>query len=309
MLSRSRVSGQASYSGFLLSVLVLLPLGTVACSGGSDDSGGGQAAAGASINVGAGQPSSGGNAGTSNTTGGAAGKNAGNGGSGSSTAGGTTACTNGLDDDNDGFIDGFDAECTGALDSDEGTFATGIPGDNRDPKWQDCFFDGNSGAGDDHCRYRTECLYGELPADDPDCVVSQQCVNFCKGLAPNGCDCFGCCTVQLTDGSSANILLDAACSLDNAQDAAACQRCTKQTQCGNDCGECELCAGKTVDDLPDHCSSTPPDPVDPGDPVDPEDPPPPVYTCDTGQAVCGPDLPACDAGRYCSFGCCITSIR
>ncbi len=61
-------------------------------------------------------------------------------------------CNNGVDDDGDGTVDGFDIECTGAIDDDEGSFATGIPGDNRDPKWQYCFFDGNSGHGDDRCR-------------------------------------------------------------------------------------------------------------------------------------------------------------
>ncbi|HTV23935.1 MAG TPA: hypothetical protein VMG12_34830, partial [Polyangiaceae bacterium] len=71
------------------------------------------------------------------------------------------ACNNGIDDDGDGTVDGFDIECTGGIDNDEGSFATGIPGDNRDPKWQDCFFDGNSGHGDDRCRYPTACLTGE----------------------------------------------------------------------------------------------------------------------------------------------------
>ena len=36
------------------------------------------------------------------------------------------------------------------LDNDESSFATGIPGDNMDACKQDCFFDGNSGMGDDH---------------------------------------------------------------------------------------------------------------------------------------------------------------
>ena len=121
---------------------------------------------------------------------------------GSSTGGadwcgtGGCICNNGLDDDGDGLIDGLDPECTGPLDNDEGTFSTGIPGDNRDPKWQDCFFDGNSGAGDDRCRYATECLYGTLSQDDPDCETSQACIDYCRRLTPNGCDCFGCCTVQ-----------------------------------------------------------------------------------------------------------------
>ena len=60
-------------------------------------------------------------------------------------------CSNCKDDDGDGLIDGFDPECTGPFDNDEGSFATGIPGDNKDAINQDCFFDGNSGAGNDGC--------------------------------------------------------------------------------------------------------------------------------------------------------------
>ena len=71
--------------------------------------------------------------------------------------GAACACADGIDNDGDGELDGFDTECTGANDDDESTFATGIPGDNRDPVWQDCFFDGNSGAGDDKCRYHSDC--------------------------------------------------------------------------------------------------------------------------------------------------------
>src|SRR5262245_31118838 len=124
------------------------------------------------------------------------------------------ACNNGLDDDGDGNVDGFDAECTGGLDDDEGSFATGIPGDNRDPKWQDCFFDGNSGAGDDRCRYPTECLTGELSQADRACAVTEACRTNCQPLAPNGCDCFGCCSVQLPGGGSADVTLTDACSLE-----------------------------------------------------------------------------------------------
>src|ERR1700753_3665886 len=51
------------------------------------------------------------------------------------------ACSNGIDDDGDGLADADDPECVGPNDNDEATFATGMPGDNKDPKWQDCFFD------------------------------------------------------------------------------------------------------------------------------------------------------------------------
>src|SRR5690606_24975013 len=135
------------------------------------------------------------------------------------------ACNNGIDDDGDGTIDGFDIECTGAIDDDEGSFATGIPGDNRDPKWQDCFFDGNSGHGDDRCRYPTECLTGELSLDDPACSVTQACRDNCQPRTPNGCDCFGCCTVPLPGGGEIDVLLTDTCSAEKLGDSEACPVC------------------------------------------------------------------------------------
>lgn len=211
------------------------------------------------------------------------------------------ACANGKDDDGDGAIDGFDSECTGAADDDEGTFATGIPGDNRDPKWQDCFFDGNSGAGDDGCRYHTDCLYGKLESDNANCAVTRECLDYCRPLTPNGCDCFGCCTVQDASGRSLDIVLQPACSTANVDDAQACPRCEKSPECNNTCGRCELCPGRTAEDLPEDCAPQPP--VNEPPPSEP----PPSYTCDGGQ-VCGDSLP-CDGSMYCQLGCCMPVVR
>jgi hypothetical protein len=252
-----------------------------------------------------------GNSGTSGAAGAAASGTATGGFSGQTTVGqdanipgfGTAQCSNGKDDDGDGQIDGFDAECTGGLDNDESTFATGIPGDNRDPKWQDCFFDGNSGAGDDGCRYATECLTGDLPQTDNDCQLTQHCIDFCGGYSPNGCDCFGCCTIY-TDTSSVDILIGPACSVDKIDDQTACPRCTKSTMCANDCGECELCLGKTVEDLPATCVAKPP--PDAGPPPADAAPPPPTYQCQTpGQATCASTADCDAATEYCSQGCCV----
>jgi hypothetical protein len=231
-----------------------------------------------------------------------------------SAALGDTACSNGTDDDDDGLIDGFDPECTGPWDNDETSFATGIPGDNVDPKWQDCFFDGNSGAGDDDCRYATGCISGDLPLTDKDCQLTDACIKFCAPLTPNGCDCFGCCSVALPDGGSVDIQAAGSCSVDNVDDEEACPRCVKSDACGNTCGRCELCPGKTIADLPADCG------------------PPtgtggagtggagtggaatggtggtgggPTYTCDGGEQVCGTGLPSCGLGKYCSQGCCL----
>jgi hypothetical protein len=219
-------------------------------------------------------------------------------------------CNNGIDDDGDGTVDGLDVECTGGVDDDESSFATGIPGDNRDPKWQDCFFDGNSGAGDDRCRYPTECLTGELSLDDKACAVTQACRDNCQPRTPNGCDCFGCCAVQLPGGSEVNILLTDSCSMEKIGDPTACTPCTPNPSCGNDCGECELCPGKTPADLPASCHpDTPPaeDPT-PGEPdagnpnVDP-----PVFSCE-GETACT-EFGDCPTGEFCSMGCCLIVIQ
>jgi hypothetical protein len=265
---------------------------------------------------------SGSSAGGNSSVPGGAGDRGTSGGSTSSGAGtsstGPTACDNGKDDDGDGLVDGLDPECTGPRDNQEDSFATGIPGDNRDPKWQDCFFDGNSGAGEDRCRYHTDCLYGKLPPDHQDCQVVDECIKYCRPLTQNGCDCFGCCSVELGDGSTVEILEVASCSLANIGDEGACPRCTKSTQCSNDCGECELCLGKT--ELPASCTPPPTGgggsgsgggsgrggtPGEGGAGTIP----PPSHTCDNGEPVCGAGLPPCEGFQYCSLGCCIAAIR
>jgi hypothetical protein len=216
-------------------------------------------------------------------------------------------CNNGIDDDGDGTIDGFDAECTGGIDDEEASFATGIPGDNRDPKWQDCFFDGNSGAGDDRCRYPSTCLTGDLSQDDPACAVTEACRNNCQPRTPNGCDCFGCCSVQLPGQGHVDILLNDSCSLEKVGDVAACPPCTKSTSCGNECGECELCPGKTPADLPAHCQSDPPAQPPAGAPPPaepPASPAPPASSCE-GMTACDPDHPCTAMTEFCSLGCCL----
>jgi hypothetical protein len=218
---------------------------------------------------------------------------------------GNTQCSDGIDNDGDGLIDGFDPECTGPLDNNESSFATGIPGDNIDPKWQDCFFDGNSGAGDDGCRYSTDCLTGKLAQTAPDCTLTQHCIDYCMAYVPNGCDCFGCCTVYTNGTNPVDIRIGTSCSIEKISDQTACPRCTKSTQCGNNCGTCELCLGKTVQDLPASCAPKPP--TDAGTPVTGDaapPPPPPTYVCEGGQPICSATQP-CSGTGYCAQGCCL----
>ena len=215
-----------------------------------------------------------------------------------------TECTDCIDNDHDGRIDGTDPECTGAEDDDEGSFATGIPGDNMDPKWQDCFFDGDSGSGNDGCHYHTCCLLGstggaDCPVDpnfDPqtDCEVAQMCVNICGPAVPPGCDCFGCCTI-CDDAGCETIITNPAiapnCTDQLIHDPVACPRCTLNTDCGSPCdpNNCILCPGQDPSDLPPSCTGT---------------------ECPAGSQTCGQaDDPACPDGSYCANYCCVSIIE
>jgi hypothetical protein len=139
--------------------------------------------------------------------------------------GGPYQCSDCVDNDTDGKVDGFDPECTGPIDNDESSFKTGIPGDNIDATDQDCFFDGNSGGGDDGCSQHVCCLLqaGGATMDTSDDIsecmrlapqslynkykradcytpfgtkpVPTKCTMNCGPITPPGCDCFGCCTV------------------------------------------------------------------------------------------------------------------
>jgi hypothetical protein len=212
------------------------------------------------------------------------------------------ACNNCTDDDGDSLVDGADPECTGSLDDDEGSFGTGISGDNVDAKTQDCFFDGNSGGGDDKCKFHTCCLLAgpcpealQPPRFDPaECVMSTTCINNCAPLAPPGCDCFGCCTICNQAGCF-DVLTNPAiapnCQAETVDDATACPRCTKAADCGGgDCtaGECQLCPGQTADDLPASCG---------GD-----------NACPAGRTTCAAQAD-CRDDEYCSSGCCIAVIQ
>ena len=113
-------------------------------------------------------------------------------------------------------------------------------------------------------------------------------MDFCAPRTPNGCDCFGCCSVTDDDGVSHDVIISVQCDAEHIED---CEPCTKTDQCGNECGECELCPGKTVESLPAICT---PSGLDGGTPM---------YGCEGGLAQCG-STADCATGYYCSFGCC-----
>jgi hypothetical protein len=290
--------------------------------------GGGHSTAGASGTNGA--DGGAGNAGTAGITGAA-----GNGGATASGSGGNSgtppcdpngpACNNCKDDDGDGLIDAADPECIGPFDNDEGTFATGIPGDNLDPCKQDCFFDGNSGAGDDGCDWNLKCdpasPGSSLPKSCPydanyhNCPTtqSQMCLTTCRTVTPNGCDCFGCCLVP---GAPNPIYLAPTCTAADFNDPTKCPPCTQVPSCINTCEHCEICVGKPT--LPPDCSVGGTGGAgggggstgagggggsgaggSPGSP------------CPAGETYCGPggiDPLNCPTSTYCITGCCIPTI-
>jgi len=211
---------------------------------------------------------------------------------------GTTQCSDGLDNDGDGKIDLQDPECVSPLDNDESSFATGIPGDNVDACKQDCFFDGNSGMGDDGCEWELKCDPSNIGAGsaascpyDPSAhncptTQSQKCIDHCQAITPNGCDCFGCCVVP---GVAHPIRLDATCTAASFADPTKCPVCTQQTTCMKTCGPCQLCLGKTT--LDPSCTSS--------------DGGVPTPTCEAGQVVCGTNPNLCDETTTCVTGCCV----
>ena len=215
---------------------------------------------------------------------------------------GQTQCSDGIDNDLDGLIDYADHECVGPLDNDESSYATGIPGDNVDACKQDCFFDGNSGMGDDGCLWQLKCdpktTNASCPYDQAfaeshtmECSVSasqsQKCIDACQKLVPNGCDCFGCCAVP---GAPTPIRLANTCTAKDFGDPAKCPPCTQVTQCMTPCGHCDYCIGKET--LPADCAT------DGGTP----------YTCPGGLPACGGmygiDPASCPTDTGCITGCC-----
>ena len=212
-----------------------------------------------------------------------------------------TDCTDGEDNDSDGAADSVDPECTGPLDNDEGSFATGIPGDNMDACRQDCWFDGDSGSGNDGCLWDLACDPMAGPAYDCgpapgggrcDEVQDTRCVEFCSQLTPNGCDCFGCCDV-FVDGVSHTVLLNAQCTTELINDATKCVPCDKVDSCNNPCDPCEYCLGREPS----------------GDCMPPDGGP--AYECPADQSPCDPSDPdgaACPDGYWCLTGCCAPNI-
>jgi hypothetical protein len=218
-------------------------------------------------------------------------------------------CGNCLDDDGDCHVDANDPECFGPCDNNEAGFQGQIPGQNASPCKHDCYFDDDSGSGNDDCYWSHNCDPLEpspfdcdydpdanIPGTPMDCAEAQamqsgECLDVCGPLTPNGCDCFGCCEVFVDDATSVTVFLgsedsggDGTCDTSVIEDPDLCRPCTQVAGCLNECEGCEICFGQT--ELPDGCDE---------------------QECPDGQDPCGqPTQAPCADGYFCLTGCCVT---
>ncbi len=206
--------------------------------------------------------------------------------------GSVLACGDCMDNDGDGLVDLADPECVSPCDDLEDSFATGLPGDNMDACNQDCFFDGNSGSGDDKCSWDLACDPASPGGDkcpyDPDAkcpeMQDEECLMNCA--VPSGCDCFGCCTVQVGEESVDIFIGGENCSIATIDQ---CTMCTKSVDCDDECEpeKCELCFGQDPEDLPPECDGG--------------------GECPEGVQACAIDEMGgsdCPMSYYCFLGCC-----
>jgi hypothetical protein len=264
------------------------------------------------------------------SSGGAAGADGSVGGGGGGVPATTAACQGHIyecgdlvDNDNDGLVDSLDPDCLGPCDDTEDSYFGGIPGQNNAPCRQDCYFDQDTGAGNDDCYWNHQCdplsePPGYPPSGDNKCAYdssastpgtskscdelynaqSAACESYCKPLTPNGCDCFGCCELPAGSGKfvwlGSTVDLVGSCDRDHVGDPSACKPCTPVPSCLNGCAKCELCIGK--DTLPSDCKSD-------GGTTDSGT----NEQCPSGAQPCGLEGQSpCKDGQYCITGCCIT---
>jgi hypothetical protein len=338
----------------------LVVLGLVAACGetGESAAGSGTGADGSGAD-GSGASGSGASSGSGGTSGGGSNAGGSSASAGSSAAAGTTGggaaggcvettcqghlylCGDCLDNDGDNLIDSADPDCLGPCDNTEDSYYGGIPGQNNAPCKMDCYFDQDTGPGNDKCYWSHGCDPLSVapdypPSGDPGCAYdegfnipgsgmscdeayveqSDLCETYCGPLTPNGCDCFGCC--ELPADSDKYVYLGSTdesgvgtCDLDNVDDPSKCHPCTPVEACWNDCGRCELCLGKTT--VPDDCfpgtggsgGSGSGGSAGSGGNGGTGD-----QQCDEGVQPCGlPGQDDCPAGEYCITGCCRSVIK
>ncbi len=232
-------------------------------------------------------------------------------------------CGDLIDNDNDGLVDSDDPDCLGPCDNTEDSYFGGIPGQANPPCKQDCYWDPNSGSGNDDCYWDHRCDPHEVdpgyypePNNGAQCEYDPQtqvtssldcnealsnqsdtCLANCGPLTPNGCDCFGCC--ELPAGSGKFVWLgsvgadgDTVCTQAEINNPDVCHPCIQVPGCANDCKPCEICIGKPEPEP--GCDGTGGGGGGGGS-----------SQCADGIQPCGlPGQDPCAFGYYCITGCC-----
>jgi hypothetical protein len=227
----------------------------------------------------------------------------------------TYACGDCLDNDGDGLVDSADPECLGPCDNTEDSYFGGIPGQNNAPCKQDCYFDQDSGSGNDDCHWSHACDPHSLapdypPSGDSQCAYDENakiagtsatcadllatqsatCQTSCLPLTPNGCDCFGCCELPASSGNfvwlGSTVNGSGSCDPAHLGDPAYCKPCQQVVGCLNRCDPCEVCVGRLAPDP--SCS------------------PLTGTQCPPGRTPCGiSGQSTCSQYEYCISGCCV----
>jgi hypothetical protein len=220
------------------------------------------------------------------------------------------SCGDCADNDGDCTIDSADTQCLGPCDNTEDSYYGGIAGQNNSPCKSDCYFDQDTGSGNDDCYWSHKCdpleVGPDFPPEGDKCAYnpnasipgysgtcstayttqSATCLGYCGPLTPNGCDCFGCCVIP---GAPTTVWLGSedpvgvgSCNLNTVNDPTKCKPCTQVQACVNTCENCEVCIGKPT--LPPECNQ---------------------QACPPGATACGlPGQAPCVFGYTCITGCC-----
>lgn len=169
------------------------------------------------------------------------------------------ACGDCSDNDSDGLVDLADPDCLGVCQTAEDTFFVAVSLQNQGRCSQDCYFDDDSGFGNDGCSWSHHCdelsIAPDFPPEGEECAYAPvrpiqgssgvtcisaiemqptQCLESCLTRTPPGCDCFGCCVfpeaatavwIGSNDGNQPT------CTRDSVADPQRCRPCSQVPSC------------------------------------------------------------------------------